>query len=59
MDDNGVDNVGTIIDSYWFEGKLHGPHLFVYPDGGYNLEVYVHNKRKKALGYFNEDGTER
>ena len=45
-----------IVDSYYFEDKLHGPQLCVYPEGTYHI-AQNENDINKSEEYFKADGT--
>lgn len=35
---------GSLVISYWKQGKSDGPSIFVFPDGSYYEGILVNNK---------------
>ena len=49
-------NDGEIIDGFYKENKIHGPYLYIYPEGDY-LILQFENGEFMSSKVFDPDGT--
>ena len=42
---------GEIIDSFYFDNKLHGPSLEIIMDGSYCIDQFEYGKKKSSAEY--------